>query len=246
MKRKRDIKISKQYRKYNEYHRIENGIEQKQCEDCKEWLDMNSKNFGSAKGNKDGFNHKCRKCKKKHDREYYIENQEHIIETTKNWILNNQEQYYNYIFERGKNPSERRKKTLYNQSCKQKFKGYPKEWARNNKDKVKKYRLNREQHKTHEISKEDLEILYEYAESKCMYCDMTEEYSIYYYGEKLHKDHAYNNGSNGIDNCILACKSCNCTKHTKDWDEWFTPENPIYDEVNYNRIKAWLDIFKEV
>jgi archaellum component FlaC len=86
MKRKRDIKISKQYRKYNEYHRIENGIEQKQCEDCKEWLDMNSKNFGSAKGNKDGFNHKCRKCKKKHDREYYIENQEHIIETTKNWI----------------------------------------------------------------------------------------------------------------------------------------------------------------
>lgn len=205
---------------------------------------MNSTNFGSAKENKDGFNHKCRVCKKKHDKDYYIENQEHIIETTKNWILNNQEEYYNYIYERGKNPSERRKQTLYNQSCKQKLKGYPKEWRDKNKDKVQQYNQQREMHKTHTISKEELKSLYDYADSKCMFCDMTEEFAKYLYGEKLHRDHAYNNGSNGIENCILACKGCNCSKHKKDWDEWFTPDNPIYDEINYNKIKTWLDSFE--
>jgi hypothetical protein len=229
--KKRRSEQRKQER-YNKEHKIIDGVIHKWCKSCEDWIPMDDKHFYTNKSNSiDGYHPECKQCS---------------INRTKKWQEDNPEQYYKLIYERGKNPSEQRKITLNRQGLKQRLKGYTLEWQRNNKDKIKKYRLNREQHKSHDISKEELQKLYEYADSKCMFCDMTEEYSLYYYKEKLHKDHAYNNGSNGIDNCILACKSCNCTKHTKDWDEWFTPENPIYDEVNYNRIKAWLDIFKEV
>jgi predicted DNA-binding protein YlxM (UPF0122 family) len=114
---------------------------------------------------------------------------------------------------------------------------------KNNPEKQKQYMEN---HRQHDISTKEWNDTLNVLGHECIYCNISEEDAKKKYGQKLHKDHAYNNGSNGIDNCILACKSCNCTKHTKDWDEWFTPENPIYDEVNYNRIKAWLDSFKVV
>jgi hypothetical protein len=217
--------------KYDKEHKIINGVIFKWCKSCKDWIQMDDEHFYKNKKNStDGYYPECKQCS---------------IKRTIKWQEDNPEQYAKLIYERGKNPSKQRLKTLNRQGLKQRLKGYNLEWSRNNPNKLKEYRLKRELNKTHEISKEELKELYEYADSKCMFCDMTEEYAKYLYGEKLHKDHAYNDGSNGINNCILACKGCNCSKHKKDWDEWFTPDNPIYDEVNYNRIKAWLDKFKD-
>lgn len=108
---------------------------------------------------------------------------------------------------------------------------------------MKQYRLNREMHKRHDISKDELSELFEYANYSCMYCGISEEESLKVFGEKLHKDHAYNDGSNGIDNCILACKSCNSTKHKKDWNEWYTPENEKFNPILFNKIIKWLNKF---
>lgn len=119
-----------------------------------------------------------------------------------------------------------------------------KQWRKDNPEKLKGYNADKNQHKHHTIKKKELQMLYEYCEGKCMYCGMTEEYHKYLYNQRLHKDHGYNNGSNGIENCILACKSCNTSKHKEDWDKWYTPDNIVYSEDNYNKIVAWLDGFK--
>jgi 5-methylcytosine-specific restriction endonuclease McrA len=78
-----------------------------------------------------------------------------------------------------------------------------------------------------------------------MYCGMTEVEAKQKFNERLHRDHAYNNGSNEIDNCILACKSCNCTKHKRDWDEWYTSELEFYSEERKNKIEQWLNKFRQ-
>ena len=122
------------------------------------------------------------------------------------------------------------------------MKEYNKEWRRLNKDKIKQYNLERS-HKSHDITNEELLELYDYADHSCMYCGRSENEALEIYNQKLHKDHAYNEGSNGIDNCILACKGCNCRKHTKDWDEWYTEDNPLYDETRFWKITKWLEGF---
>lgn len=96
-------------------------------------------------------------------------------------------------------------------------------------------------HKQHKISKQELAILYNYANNSCMYCGISEAKAKELYRQKLHKDHAVNEGSNKIDNCILACKSCNSSKHKMNWDEWYIPENPIYNIERYNKIRNWLN-----
>lgn len=205
----------------------DNGITEKLCSNCGIWKEENYENFyyKNKKYPEKGFTAECKTCTKNR---------------TKKWIEDNQEHYYEYIEYRGKNPSEQRKKTLSERSLKQRLHGYFKEWGRNNPDKLKEYRLKREMHKKHDITNEELQTLYRYANHSCMYCGMIEEFHKYLYNEVLHKDHAYNDGSNGIDNCILACKSCNSSKRKKDWNKWFNPKNPIYDINTYNKIEEWL------
>jgi hypothetical protein len=59
------------YRKYEEYHRLVNDVEQKQCQDCGNWFDMNLENFGLVTKNSDGFNHRCKVCQKIHNKSSY-------------------------------------------------------------------------------------------------------------------------------------------------------------------------------
>jgi hypothetical protein len=59
------------YKRYEDYHRIENGMEQKRCQDCNDWFDMNEDNFGIVRKNNDGFNVRCKTCQKTHQKDYY-------------------------------------------------------------------------------------------------------------------------------------------------------------------------------
>jgi hypothetical protein len=117
-------------------------------------------------------------------------------------------------------------------------------WRHTHKDKLREYRENHS-HKHHEITKEELEQLYTYCNYSCMYCGLGEKEAIELYGHRLHKEHALNNGSNGIDNCVLACKQCNIEKNVLDWDQWYTEKNPKYDIERYIKIKEWLERFNQ-
>jgi hypothetical protein len=52
-----------------------------------------------------------------------------------------------------------------------------------------------------------------------MYCGMSEEEAKKEFGCRLFRDHFENEGSNGVDNCILCCKRCSSSKHTKPFEE---------------------------
>jgi 5-methylcytosine-specific restriction endonuclease McrA len=120
------------------------------------------------------------------------------------------------------------------------FKDKTKEWVDNNRDRVNGYSRKRNQNKNHNISDVELQELYEYCNYSCMYCGISEKEAIELYGQKLHRDHAYNNGSHGIENCVLACKQCNSSKRDLDWDDWFQYPNSKYSIEKFNKIKNWL------
>lgn len=227
---KEEIDARKQKKRQEKYDGTHNVIDKtiyKICSIHNEWLPMNDTYYYRNKSSVDGFNPYCIECTK---------------EKTKKWQEDNSERYYEMITHRGKNPSPRRLKTLSERSLKQRLTGYNQKWRKENPEKSKKYNRKRSEEKDHEISDNELNVLYEYANYSCMYCGMTEEYSKYIFGERLHRDHAYNSGSNGIDNCLLACKSCNSTKNHRDWDVWYTPDNIVFDINSFNKIVDWLKI----
>lgn len=184
--------------------------------------------------------------KKKANGDEYVYYQPYCKECTKNkssnWIRDNHEKHLKAKNKYNKSKKGRNSRNKYNVVYLKD--GRYLQWQRENKEVVNSYSKNRNKHKSHDISNEELDELYEYCNSSCMYCGLSEEKHKELYSQVLHKDHAYNNGSNGIDNCILACKSCNSSKRDENWDIWYTPDNPKFTEERYVRIKERLDLFK--
>ncbi len=56
-------KGSKQYRRYEEYHRVVDGVEQKRCRKCKKWKAESE--FYKKRQNKDGLAIWCKECANK-------------------------------------------------------------------------------------------------------------------------------------------------------------------------------------
>lgn len=122
-------------------------------------------------------------------------------------------------------------------------KKYQSDWLKNNVEKVKEYFSNR---KIHDITKNEWIACKEYFEYKCAYCGLPiNEHEKPYRGKLVscdfHKEHVDDNGSNGLDNCVPACHSCNSKKWKFDFDEWYNKENPIYSIDRYNKIIQWLE-----
>ncbi|RNB59425.1 hypothetical protein EDM57_04595 [Brevibacillus gelatini] len=224
-------KLERKLKKYKETHKSLNGIDYKLCNKCGDWFPSTDEYFYRNKSNSiDGLHPSCKQCAIIKSIIRQNENPEAIKAYAKE-NYRNKVQYYKDKFNRWVNNNPERIKQL------------TKDWRQNNREKLKEYRIERELHKKHDISDEELNELYAYCNSSCMYCGITEEESVEKYGHKLHKDHAINDGSNGIENCILACKSCNSSKRNKDWDVWFTTENPKYTQERFVKIKEWLDKF---
>ncbi|MCE5220179.1 MAG: HNH endonuclease [Clostridium sp.] len=211
-------------RKLNENIRETDVVKERKCTNCNEWFPETEEYFYMRNKNKPerGFQTECRKCTSKRSYQYKLNNPE--------WAAIQKEKY-----------RQTESFSISNRKTAQKRREIQKEWQRNNKDKINQYNLERDLHKKHKITKEELDRLYNYANYSCMYCGISELESFRLYHERLHKDHAYNNGSNKIDNCILACKSCNSWKHTKDWDEWYTSDKSIYTQERFDKIQAWLN-----
>jgi hypothetical protein len=80
----------------------------KSCIKCENVFEINSINFYKCKTSKDGFDSKCKNCKKEYDKEYILSNKEirynkcrewnklnkeKLVKSTQNWIQNNQERH---------------------------------------------------------------------------------------------------------------------------------------------------------
>lgn len=218
---------------YKENHRIINGELQKKCNhhhiyfsEEDPWLPCTEEYFYKTDMNKkDGLHPECKECTKKKSMKWEKENPEQRAKI--NIETNRRRKAYN-----------KQKADEYRQ------RGGDREWARNNRDKTKQYRIKRELHKKHHISKEEIQKLYKFCNATCMYCGITEKEAKKKYGRKLFKDHFINDGSNGIDNCILCCNGCSSSKGSKRFEDWYTPDNPIYSVERLNNVMEWLNKFK--
>jgi hypothetical protein len=61
------------------------------------------------------------------------------------------------------------------------------------------------------------------------------------FNQDLHKEHAINKGTNDLSNCVPSCYTCNSIKHDKDYIDWYTKNNPLYNEERLQLIEQWLN-----
>lgn len=203
----------------------------KECSICGIEKELNEY-YGQKKKNKDGEEYiyyppYCKKCTSK---------------KAYQWISENREQFEINRYKYRETQKYRDRVTAMNE----KLKDYNKQWRQENAEYLRDYNRERVLHKEHDITDDELSVLYEYCNSSCMYCGMSEEEAKEKYNNVLHRDHAINDGSNGIDNCVLACKGCNVSKWNRDWDVWYTPDNPKYTYERYILIEEWLESFKVI
>lgn len=116
-----------------------------------------------------------------------------------------------------------------------------KEWELTNKDKISEYNHNHLLHKEHEIADEEWEICKSFFNDSCAYCGITEEKAKELYNQRFHREHAINNGTNDITNCVPSCKRCNTSKWKNDYYDWYCEGNLVYSEDRLNKINKWLN-----
>jgi len=216
---------------YKINHREINGVLEKQCNRCNEWLPCTNEYFYKNDKNKtDGLYPYCIKCTK-----------------NKTVLWQNEKRNRNSVLESRKksNAIPERKQEIKGRVKTRRNEGKYLEWQRNNKDKVKTYIQNKMQHGTHSITKKEWKTCKNYFNNECAYCGLpiTEHYRTYR-GElqhcDLHKEHVNHFGANNLSNCIPSCMNCNSQKWEFELDYWYNKDNINYTENRYNKIIQWI------
>lgn len=220
-------KYEKRQKKYNETHKLINGIDHKICRVCENWFPCNEEYFYRKKSY-DGFDTYCKKC---------------VIEKAKNSNVDINNRNKNTVKWMAK-PENREAKRLHGK--KYRDSGKQREWARNNKDKIREYNDYRKMNKKHDITKEEWAICKEYFNNSCAYCGLhIDEHFKSWKGKlkkiDLHKDHVDHNGANDLSNCVPACQSCNSSKWVFTLDEWYNEDNKHFSQKRLDKILQWLN-----
>jgi hypothetical protein len=221
---------------YEKNHKEIEGIIYKHCskhneyfpDEEDEWFPCNLEYFYKNNSSSDGLYPYCKRCNIRKSVQYNRDNMEWHNKYSTEYIKND------YV-------KERRKGYVKDHRYHDKFL----EWQQNNKDKLREYRLNREQNKTHTISKKEWESCKEYFNNTCAYCGLPidKHYNMYRGEMKLtdfHKEHVNHEGSNDLSNCIPSCKSCNSSKGTLVLEEWYARQD-FYNDERLDKIYRWLD-----
>lgn len=218
-------KLERKQKKYNETHKIIDGIDHKLYNICNEWFPSTNEYFYVSKTNSiDGLHPNCKQC---------------AIKKSMTWIEENIEHYKEYKYYKVRNPTKHRKERLREYSRRQIAKGYTKWYYQQNKERFKKYRDKRAV-KEHIISDNEWINCKTYFDFKCAYCGISEVDHKTKFGEQLHKEHVIHDGRNDLKNCIPSCKVCNSSKKDQTLNKWYNKENPNYTYERYNLIYQWL------
>lgn len=232
--------IKGQYNKgkypYEEFHKEIKGVLYKKCVHHHEffpeedpWIPCTSEYYYKNKHNKtDGFYPECKRCSSAKAMKWKIDNPEKDKE--------NDARYRN-------KPSSKKNKSISNK--KRKKLGKEKEWQQKNPEKVREYSLFRMLHKKHEITKTEWGNCKKYFDYRCAYCGLP--LSQHYYTRNgitklgdFHKEHVDHNGTNGLENCVPSCSSCNDQKWQFGFNEWYNENNEWYSKERYDKIIIWL------
>lgn len=223
-------KESKRQEILSQTHKEINGIDYKICNMCNEYKIATAEYFYFNKSNSiDYLSSRCIICEKKASRQ---------------WAIDNPEKYY--ISNARKDT--KLKKILYKRelSKQRRLDGRHQAWLDKNPDKVKKYSQDRYHNKIHKITNKEWESCKMYFCHRCAYCGLPiEEHWITRMGKlinmDLHKEHKNHDGSNGLDNCIPSCQSCNDKKWKFEFDDWYNQNNPNFTQERLDKINQWLN-----
>lgn len=228
--------------KYNDTHKIVNDILYKKCSlhaeyfpDEDEWIICDEEHFYKTKSKGEGTVLKlhtyCKRCNIKKAYKWRSDNPESYNKSHDKYN-NNQCFIPNLKVRKRKSGKIRREN------------GKAGKWQRDNPDKIKQYRLNREQNKTHKISKKEWDACQEYFNNQCAYCGLPiEEHYINFRGNiqlgNFHKEHVDHQGANDLSNCVPSCKVCNCSKHDFDFEEWYQKQT-FCSKEKIDKIHKWM------
>lgn len=174
----------------------------------------------------------CKVCSRKRSNNYREENKERRHELYEIYYSKDKIRYNSNSKRWAKGNEERNKINQENYRSSEK-----------GKQKYKIYNYNR-LNKNHEITADEWENCKLYFNHACAYCGLYLEDHYVTYNKKLiwtdlHKEHVIHDGSKDLSNCVPACKSCNCSKNTKDVEQWYK-EQSFYDELKYSKIIMWV------
>jgi hypothetical protein len=217
---------------YEENHRIINGELQKKCNkhdiyfpNEEPWFLCTEEFFYTTDKNKtDGLHPECKRCGSKHA--YKNLKDRHGEE--KHRLLN-----------KIRDATPERKKQMRANGKRQRESGYQKEYQQKNPEKIRQYTENRKNPKEWIACKN-------YFGNTCAYCGLPilEHYFTRKGVTKLgdfHKEHKDHDGANDLSNCLPSCGSCNDKKWKHPFDEWYTPDNPIFSQDRLNKILKWVN-----
>jgi len=227
-------------RRYNDYHKMINEIEYKQCKDCLEWFPMNSDNFGVANKNKDKYNMLCIKCHKEYGHTNYINNKEHIIKKFQQWRKDNPEWYKKLMDETNAHPSDKTKETRRVLSQTRRDNGEYYDWLKDNPDKRRLYSKN---HRDHDITNTEWQACLKIFNDECAYCGLPKDKHIAkrkdtYFIMGFHKEHVDDKGYNDLRNAIPSCRICNSSKHQFTIEEWYLKQT-FFSQERLDKIYWW-------
>ena len=207
-------------------HRInENNNVERKCSECGDWLKEDINNFYLMNKNKPerGYTSRCKSCNIKINGEHQNKNKGRYNQYKVNWRKKNKEKAKKQSADWHQTHKDRRQEDF-------------RRFVRLNPEKIKEYGQN---HRDHDITKEEWECCLIIFDHRCVYCGISEEESLKIYKQRLHKDHYDCNGANDISNAVPACKMCNSFKHQDDGETWFR-EQEFFDEDSLDHIKWWL------
>lgn len=226
-------------------HRINNnGVIERQCTNskCKKWLEENEENFylKNKKNPEKGYSPECKICAVKRSTIVQQNNFERSKAAKHKHYLNNLDKWY-----------DRRiayYETHSNTEIQQR-------WYENNPEKAYSSGEFRRLHKKHDINDEQWEICKDYfkdenGEQCCAYCGLPISKHLVKRKDKIismdfHKEHVDDEGSNGLDNCVPSCRTCNSSKRQYKLGVWFSPKNKrrggkVFSEEKLNKIFQWM------
>ena len=105
------------------------------------------------------------------------------------------------------------------------------------REKAFEYLFNLEAMKTKEAKRLWRESIKKAWDNKCAYCDTPPIDD-----NSLTVDHVRPKSKGGEDrtsNCVPACKSCNHSKGSSGWREWYRMQD-FYNAISEDRIEEWL------